>query len=243
MSGTRPPAFESAERRDIYAYVERHGTAEPREVWEHCQLEPADFHHQLAMLRRDGYLEKVDGKLRVVLEAGAEETYETHEFSFAIRPARQEDLSSVLGAIRTVVDERRYVVAETVAEQLHHENVLVRRNDRHRRLFFVATVDAEVVGWAHVQAPELGKLRHTAELTVGVLESYRRHGIGSHLLSRGLQWAAASGYEKVYNSLPATNADGVGFLVENGWTIEAVRSGHYRLGRERVDEVMLAYAV
>lgn len=241
MSGTSTVVPDTPDLRRIYEFVERSGAVEARDVWEHFEMDPVQFQHQLAVLRRDGYLEKRDGRLRVVLDAGTDEEHSAGDVSFVIRPARQEDLSSIVGAIRTVAGERRYIVAETVAEQLRHEGVLLRNNDRLRRMFFVATAENEVVGWAHCQTPNVQKLRHTAELTVGVLEEYRRHGIGSHLLQRGLQWAASNGCEKVYDSLPATNPDGITFLLENGWNIESVRSDHYKLDRGLIDEVMLAH--
>ncbi|MFB6269862.1 MAG: N-acetyltransferase family protein, partial [Halobacterium sp.] len=47
------------------------------------------------------------------------------------------------------------------------------------------------------------------------------------------------GYEKIYNSVPASNEDAIAFLEEHGWAVEARRSDHYKLGDEYVDEVML----
>lgn len=232
--------FDSADTRRIYEFVEERGAVTPREVWDHLDADPVEFQHELAILKRDGYLEKRDGKLRVVRDAGTEEEFRVDEVSYVIRPARQEDLSGIVGAIRQVAEEERYIVAETVAEQLQREDALIRHNELVSRMFFVATVRDEVVGWAHLEAPQLEKLRHTAELTVGVLEEYRRHGIGSHLLQRGLEWAGSNEYEKVYNSLPASNTDAIGFLLDNGFDIEAVRSDHYRVGHGYVDEVMLA---
>jgi len=122
-----------------------------------------------------------------------------------------------------------------------HENVLLRHNELESRVFFVATVEGEVVGWVHLDHPEIEKLAHTSELTVGVLEAYRGHGIGSRLLEEGLDWAADHGYEKVYNSAPSTNEDAIEFLKARGWEIEAVRGKHYKIGDDYVDEVMMAY--
>ena len=101
-------------------------------------------------------------------------------------------------------------------------------------MFFVATVDDDVVGWVHIKHPESEKLSHTAELTVGVLEKYRGYGIGSHLLERGVDWGATQGFEKIYNSVPATNDDAIAFLEAHDWEVEAVRADQY------VDETMLA---
>jgi ribosomal protein S18 acetylase RimI-like enzyme len=107
-------------------------------------------------------------------------------------------------------------------------------------MFFVACVDGEVVGWVHLHVPELEKLHHTAELTVGVLEEYRGHGVGGHLLQRGLEWGGSNGLEKIYQSVPASNEEAIAFLEAHDWYTEAVREDHYRIGGDYVDEVMMA---
>jgi ribosomal protein S18 acetylase RimI-like enzyme len=116
----------------------------------------------------------------------------------------------------------------------------VRRTPTQSRVVFVATVAEDVVGWTHVEVAELPKLSGTAEPTVGVMQAYRRHGIGSHLLRRGVSWAGARGYRKAYESLPATNEVGIAFLEANGWEVEAAREDHYEIAGELIDEVMLA---
>lgn len=232
--------FGHEDRKRIYEHVESHGTADANEVAKDLGIDPGGMRHHVAILRRDGYLEEVDGELRVVLDAGEEEEFRTGEVGFHIRPARQEDLGGIVGAIRQVADERTYIEAESVADVLDHEHALLRHNEVESRMFFVATVNDEVVGWVHLNAPELEKLSHTAELTVGVLDGYQGHGIGSHLLERALEWAAANGFEKVYQSAPSTNEDAIEFLKRSGWEVEAVREDHYKIDDEYVDEVMMA---
>jgi ribosomal protein S18 acetylase RimI-like enzyme len=75
---------------------------------------------------------------------------------------------------------------------------------------------------------------------VGVLDDYQGHSIGSHLLERGLEWAASNDYEKVYQSAPSTNEYAIEFLKDHGWETEAVREDHYKIDDEYVDEVMMA---
>ena len=232
--------FGHQDRKRIYQYVESMGAAEPETVREELRVDPGGFRHHVAILRRDGLLEEADGKLRVALDAGEAEEHRAEAFEFAIRPARQEDLSGIVGAIRQVAEPGRYIVAETVAQEVDHDQALLRHNELESRMFFVATVENEVVGWVHLNAPELEKLSHTAELTVGVLDEYRGHGIGSHLLERGLQWAASKGFERVYNSVPDTNEDAIAFLESHGWEIEAVREDHYKIEGAYVDDVMMA---
>jgi ribosomal protein S18 acetylase RimI-like enzyme len=249
--------FGHDDRRRIYECVERYGAAEPGTVREAVGVDPRGFRHHVAILRRDGLLEEVDGRLRVAFEGGEEEEHRSDGVAFTIRPARQDDLSGLVGAIRRVAGDGGYIVAESVADVVDHEEVLLRHNEIESRMFFVATVgDGEarsaseqssgvdprddVVGWVHLRGAELEKLAHTAELTVGVLDAYRGHGVGSHLLERGTEWAAAAGYEKLYNSMPATNDDAISFLEAHGWETEAVREDHYLLDGEYVDEVMMA---
>ena len=232
--------FGHEDRKQIYEYVERHGAVAPADARDKLGIDAAGFKHHVAILKRDGRIEETDGTLRVTIDAGAEEEYVSEDLEFHIRPARQEDLTGIVGAIRQVAEEKTYIEAESVADEIDHQDALLRYNELESRMFFVATVEDEVVGWVHLYAPELEKLSHTAELTVGVLEEYRGHGIGAHLLSRGLEWAGSTGYERVYQSVPSTNEEAIAFLEAHDWETEAVREDHYKLNGHYVDEVMMA---
>jgi ribosomal protein S18 acetylase RimI-like enzyme len=240
MELTESLEFGHVGRRDLYEYVESHGPTPPEEIRRSLGMNEREFGHHQAILKRDGILEEVEGALRLAVDAGAEEEYEDEQVAFTIRQAREEDLTGLVGAIRETIGSGEYVDAETVADVVEHEGVLLRHNELESRIFFVATVSDEVVGWVHLKHPEIDKLAHTAELTVGVLEAYRGHGIGSHLLERGHEWAAERGFEKVYQSVPATNEGAIDFLQGRGAEIEAVREDHYKIDGEYVDEVMLA---
>jgi ribosomal protein S18 acetylase RimI-like enzyme len=246
MKATEKPEFETRDRQRVYEYVERHGAVPPEELAdkETVRIDPGRFRQIVSVLKRDGYLAEEDGLLRVALEAGAEEELTADDGTeFVVRPARQEDVSGLIGVIRQVAEDRHYIEAETVAEQLDHDDALIRHNQVDTRMFFVATVDGEVVGWIGLQAPEINKLEHTAKLTLGILGEFRGLGIGSHLLQRGLTWAQSNEYLKVHNSIPASNEDAIAFLESHGAEREAVREDHYRIDGEFVDEVMLGISL
>jgi ribosomal protein S18 acetylase RimI-like enzyme len=232
--------FDHDDREDIYVYVESHGATRPEKIRRALNIGERAFGHHRAILKRDGVLEESTGKLRIAFDSGAEEEYEADDVEFTIRQAREEDLTGLVGAIRQAIGGGEYVDAETVADVVDSEGVLLRHNEIESRIFFVATVNGEVVGWVHLKHPEVAKLSHTAELTLGVLEAYRGNGIGSHLLERGLEWAGSRGLEKIYNSVPATNETAIEFLIGRGWDEEARREDHYKLNGEYVDEVMMA---
>jgi L-amino acid N-acyltransferase YncA len=235
------PTFETRDRKRIYEFVDSRGEATVDELVDADLLTDPDRYQQLiAVMKRDGLLEEDDGTLRPAMDAGVEETHDIDGTEVTIRPARQEDISGIIGVMKQIADEKRYIVAEDVARELAADSALM-RGDLEDRRFFVATIDDEVVGWCGVERPQLEKLAHTAELTLGILEEYRDEDIGSHLLQRAMSWAKKEDFHKVYNSVPSTNISGIEFLEDHGWDTEAIRRNHYRIDDEFVDEVMMAY--
>jgi ribosomal protein S18 acetylase RimI-like enzyme len=243
MQLTETLEFDHDDRRDIYDYVESHGSVQSDRARKALNMEHRAFGHHVAILKRDGVLEEVGDELRIAYEDDVEREFTSEGVEVHIRRAREEDLTGLVGVIRESIGGGTYVDAETVADVVDHEEVLLRHNELESRVFFVATVDSEVVGWVHIDINEAEKLHHTAELTVGVLEEYRGRDIGSELLSRGVEWAAENGIEKIYNSIPATNERGIEFLEDHGWETEAVRENHYKFDDDYVDEVMMATTV
>ncbi|MGQ3413243.1 GNAT family N-acetyltransferase [Natrinema sp. LN54] len=240
MDAIERPTFASDASRRIYEYVERHGTVERHKVLDILSLPAEEFRTRLEELKSDGYLEDDGGTLRIALEFGAVEKHELDEFTVTVRPARQADFDGLVDTIRDVTAEETYVVAETIAEQLLYEDAVTRHNAVQSRTFFVATVDGEVVGWTHLECEQTDPVREVARQTVGVREAYRGYGIGSTLLQRGLEWAEANGYRKLYNSVPVVNDTALEFLTVHGWDTEAIRRDHYTIDGEYVDEVMMA---
>lgn len=243
MDSLERPQFETEADRDIYQYVERHGTAARHAVRNEVSVPLEEFRERLEGLKSKGYLEEDGGTLRLALDLGSVEEYATDGLTYTIRPGRNADFEGLVDAIRDVTAEETYVVAETVAEQLLYEDTVARHNTVESRMFFVATVDDELVGWTHLDLPQVEKLRDTAKQTVGVRGEYQGYGIGSRLLQRGVDWAEANGYRKVYNNVPATNEEAMVFLEAHGWHTEGIRKNHYTIGDRHVDEVNMAYTI
>jgi len=231
--------FSHRGREDVYDYVESHGAVDYEEAREALRMDPEEFGHYVAVLEREGILERDDDTLRVAFEDAGAEYHET-DVEFVIRQAGQDDLDDLLSVIRNSLSDASYIVGESLADIIDHEKVLLRHNRLQSRIVFVATVEGQVAGWVHLDRPEREALSHTATLTLGVHEDHRGHGIGEKLLDRGERWAEEVGTEKLYNSVPSTNDGAIEFLEGHGWTTEAVREDHYRMGDAYVDEVMMA---
>jgi GNAT superfamily N-acetyltransferase len=254
--------FEDDVRRRIYEYVEENGAVDPETVRRNvpvesrtaskptrsgedlepaARLSPEAFDHHVSVLERDGFLTERDGTLRIAFQAdGDHETVDADGVEALIRPARQEDIAGIVGVIESVATGGSYVVAERLADRIDRDEVLLRHNEDEQRVFFVATVDDETIGWLHLEAGRFPMVAHTAEMTVGVMERYRGQGIGSALVERGRSWAGDQGFRKLYQTVPETNEGAVSFLGDHGWEVEARREGHYLVDDELVDEVQLA---
>lgn len=243
MQVLQRPTFRTEASKRIYQYVDRHGTADPDTVREALDLSSDRFRAEVDRLIAEQYLVDREGTLELAVDLGGDKKYTTKGGPYTIRPARNADFDDLVDTIRAVTEAGTYVVAETIAEQLLYDETVTRHNTVDARVFFVAVVDETVIGWTHLELPQVEKLHNTAQQTVGVRVPYRGYGIGSDLLQRGLEWAEANGYRKVYNSLPATNDAAIDFLEARGWEVEAVRTDHYTIDAQLVDEVMMAYTV
>lgn len=241
MGAIERPTFSSDARKRLYEYVERNGTVKRHKLLDVVSLSSEEFRTHLEALKSDGYLREEEGTLQIALEFGAVAAYDVDDLEFLIRPGQQADFDGLVDTIRDVTAEETYVVAETIAEELLYDDSVSRHNTVKSRMFFVATVDGDVVGWTHLDLPQVEPMQGTAQQTVGVRETYRGHGIGTKLLARGIEWAEANGFRKVYNSVPITNERALEFLTVHGWDTEAIRRNHYAIDGEFVDEVMMAY--
>jgi ribosomal protein S18 acetylase RimI-like enzyme len=240
MSATDQPALADPTRREIYDYVAREGRTTEAAIASALGLDETALGHHLTVLRREGHLWRSGGQIAVGFGDAAPERHETDGLDYEVRLARAPDREGLIETIRAVAADGRYIEAESVADVLEEEGAVLRRDPVRSRLVFVARADDGVVGWVHLDLPELSKLAHTAVLTVGVHPDHRDRGVGKTLLDRGERWARDHGYERLYNSLPATNDEAVDWLAANGWREEAVRADHYRIDGEPVDEVMMA---
>lgn len=241
MKAINRPTFEEDAAKHIYEYVERHGSATRQTLRDVVSLTPREFRAQLDALKEKGYLEETGGDIQLALDVGSSEEYESEGMSFTIRQGQPDDFESLVKTIRNVTEDESYVVAESVAEKLLYEETVTRHNPVESRVFFVAAVEEDIVGWTHLDMPQLDQLKDSARQTVGVRDNYRGYGIGSELLQRGIDWAEANGFRKVYNNIPATNESAIEFLKQHGWDTEAIRQNHYTIDGEPVDEVMMDY--
>lgn len=234
--------FESPTEREIYKQIEQNGPQRLEDVRDAVSLPDEEVNSILDRLQERGYVVQSDGTVELALDLGGTDSHRTPDFEYTVRPAREEDFDELLDVVEKIAGKKTYVIAKELAAEMRYDGTVFRYNTVRSRVFFVATVDEEIIGWSHLDLPLVDNLRSTARLTVGARPSYRGYGVATVLLNRALGWAKSSGYRKVYNNVARTNMQAVSFLESRGWEQEGVREGHYTIGHKQVDEVMMAYS-
>ncbi len=238
------PTFDTEDRKRVYEYVRDNEPVAPADIAsaDVLPVTPSRYWQIVAILKRDGYLSETEGLLRDAYRPRGREEHpsEGGDLSFTVRAADLDDLSGLAGVIRQVLDGETYLVGQSFSDQLGNVDTLVHGDPDRPPAYFVAVHDGEVVGWVNLDAPATDRLSHAVELTMGLLDEFRGHGIGSALLDRAVSWAGAHGYRKVFSNVPASNEPAVEFLAANGWAVEATRPDHYVIDDALVDEVLVA---
>jgi L-amino acid N-acyltransferase YncA len=242
MAASNTPEFDTKDRQRVYEFIREEGPVSWSEIHDEDIL-PVTYERYrqiVAILKRDGYVTEVEGRLRDAYQPGGSEEHEIEAVDFRVRRARLEDLSGLAGVIRQVIAGETYIVGESIVDQLADADTLLHGDDNSPPMYFVALVDGEVIGWVHLESRNVQKLDHVVYLTMGLLDEYRGLGIGGKLMDRAVTWASERGYRKVSSNVPATNDSAIDFLEQNGWEREGVRPDHYHIDGQFVDEVLLS---
>ncbi len=106
------PTFETRDRKRLYEFITDRGGVTYDDLIDADLLTDPDRYRQLiAVMKRDGLLKEDDGTLKPAIDAGTEETHSMNGTTVTIRTARQEDISGIIGVMRQIASEKRYVTS------------------------------------------------------------------------------------------------------------------------------------
>ena len=162
-----------------------------------------------------------------------------------IREARPEDAAAMIALVHTLAAERDIDIllmpgdftltveqeAQTLADYAAADN----------SLFLVAEIDGRIVGNLNCKGGHRQGTRHGAELGMSVAREWRGQGIGTRLMARAVEWAAANPVlRRVQLNVFARNERAIRLYERFGFVVEGRhRQAVYRYG-EYVDLLMMA---
>ena len=158
-----------------------------------------------------------------------------------LRPARPDDAAAIIAAVRSVAQDRSYVLMELYGMDAAAQRAYLERLDREHNLFLVATVNDRIVGILALLDTLLCSTPEPA-LSVGVhiVSDWRGHGIGSALLRYAVRWAKEHGYRRLETDIFTTNQRSLHLFNKAGFREDTCRRRSVQVGVQQINEVVLA---
>ena len=157
-----------------------------------------------------------------------------------IRPAVPDDASSITDYVDRIGAEKRFVLRERATWTLDQERATLAAADGRQAVFLVAEISGHLSGMIHIARGQWAKDAHLAELGMSCLPDCRRVGLGTALLSRGIEWGRTVGVTKLTLEVFASNEGAIALYRRAGFIEEARLKGQYVIDGQPVDSLLMA---
>jgi len=142
-------------------------------------------------------------------------------------------------ALGSVAREKKYL-AWTDAPPLESTRAFVKENIEKGIPQIVAVDDGRVVGWCDIAPFNRISQKHRGTLGIGLIEGFRRKGIGTKLLRAALKLAKQYGYEKIELEVFKTNVPAIMLYEKIGFTYEGKRKAAVKIVDQYFDCILMA---
>ncbi len=105
----------------------------------------------------------------------------------------------------------------------------------------LAEIDGVPVGLVGAVGSSIPRLRHAAQIFIGVLRSYWGCGVGSALLAEVIAWAPTAGISRLELFVMKDNVRAIALYERLGFRVEGARRRAYIINGRPVDDLLMAY--
>lgn len=161
-----------------------------------------------------------------------------HE-NFLIRPIHEDDAAELIGLLRSVAEEKKYITLEIITWNEKKQKEIIKDYNGIDSLMLVAECNGKIVGMVDIRRGRYLKTHHVAEIGICILKGYRRKGIGKKLMERAIEWAKKMGVMKAEVEVFATNKAAIALYKRLGFEEEGRRKKHYKIMGEYVDGIFM----
>ncbi|MHB8171545.1 MAG: GNAT family N-acetyltransferase [Thermincolia bacterium] len=160
-----------------------------------------------------------------------------------LRLAVPEDAREIINTVSSVSLERSYVLMEKYGKDEETEKKYIIEMNRQHNLLLVAVADGVVVGSLAALQDNGGqdpKTAHILNVGLHLIKTYRGLGVGTKMLQYAIDWAGEKGFGKLEANIFTVNNRSLKLFSHAGFVEEGTRRKQYRIGREFIDEVIMA---
>jgi len=161
-----------------------------------------------------------------------------------IRDARPDDAAAYVALQRALFGETSFLLFAPDEYLVTPEDACVQlekiaNSGSGRRL--LAIDHGDLVGFLGVSGSPIPRIRHSAQLVIGVLRSYWRRGVGQTLLTEVIRWAPTVGLSRLELFVMKSNSRAISLYERMGFRVEGHRQRAYIIDGVPVDDQLMAY--
>jgi len=164
--------------------------------------------------------------------------------AFSIRDASPDDAAALISLRKAIFGETNFMLyapSEYSAspDELAAQLAKIRSSGHSRSL--VAETNDNLIGFLGASGTPVPRLRHSAQLFLGVLRAHWRTGVGSALLAEIIRWAPTAGLSRLELFVMKSNSRAIALYERLGFRVEGHRRRAYMIDGVPVDDELMAY--
>lgn len=161
-----------------------------------------------------------------------------------IRDARPDDAAAYVALQKAIFGETDFmlfapdeylVTPEDASAQLEK----IASSGSGRRL--LAIDQGDLVGFLGASGSPIPRIRHSAQLVIGVLRSHWGRGVGRALMTEAIRWAPTVGLSRLELFVMKPNSRAISLYERMGFRVEGYRRRAYVVDGVPVDDQLMAY--
>jgi RimJ/RimL family protein N-acetyltransferase len=157
-----------------------------------------------------------------------------------LRAAVPDDAGSITEYVNIVGAEGKFLLRERATWTIEEERRTLAAADGQYSVFVLAEVSGRLSGLINLSRGRWAKDSHLAEFGMSCLPECRGVGLGTALLTHGIDWARSVGVRKLTLEVFSTNDRAIRLYGKMGFVEEARLRGQYVIDGVPVDGVLMA---
>lgn len=189
-------------------------------------------------------MNRIWGDLMLLFRRGKNMT--AGEENIIIRHATPRDAKGIVELLKSVVEEKIYVLTEFVNITEEEEKNYLRNLRPDRELVLVAEYDSRIIGILTLNPYRRSlspKVQHVGEMGISIHRDFRGRGIGQKLIEYSKVWAQINGYEKICLSVFSSNERAINLYKKCGFVEEGRRKNQFKIEKTYADEILMCFFI
>jgi RimJ/RimL family protein N-acetyltransferase len=164
--------------------------------------------------------------------------------AFRIRDALPEDAAALISLRKAIFGETNFMLFapneySASPEELFTQLAKIGSSGHSRSL--LAEDGDTLIGFLGASGSPIPRLRHSAQVVVGVLRAHWGRGVGRALLAEIIRWAPTAGLSRLELFVMKSNSRAIAVYEQLGFRVEGHRRHAYVIDGEPVDDLLMAH--